>query len=116
MDKAAKDIIDGIADKLQQEDCRWLFDILEEITKEPVRIWGKQMFGFGIYNYSLTNGKKGEWFMSGFSPRSKNISIYMLAGFEGELQPYLKVLGKYTLGKGCLYIKRLEDIDRKVLK
>lgn len=116
MDKTAQEIIDGISDKTQQTDCKWLFDVLKDITKQPVRIWGKQMLGFGTYTYSLSNGKKGEWFMSGFSPRSKNISIYMLAGFEGELQPYLKTLGKHTLGKGCLYIKKLEDVNTEVLK
>ena len=116
MDRAAKEIIDGIADETQQTDCVWLFNTLKEITKQPVRIWGKQMLGFGTYSYMQANGKKGEWFMSGFSPRSKNISIYMLAGFEGELQPFLKALGKHTLGKGCLYVKRLEDVNTNVLK
>lgn len=116
MEDSIKGLIDDIQEPQQQEDCRLLFDIMEEITQQRPKIWGKQMLGFGTYSYKDSRGKPGQWFMTGFAPRSKTISIYLLAGFEGELKPYLEHLGKYKLGKGCLYINRLENINLSVLK
>lgn len=116
MNDLIRRLINDIQDTQQKEDCILLYKIMEEITQETPKIWGKQMLGFGTYSYQNSSGKHGEWFMTGFAPRSKKISIYLLAGFEGELKPYLKPLGKYKIGKGCLYINKLENIDINVLK
>lgn len=116
MNKEIQAILNGIQPETKKRDCIELFNILTEITKEPSRIWGKQMIGFGEYSYKRSDGKEGEWFMTGFAPRSQNISIYLLAGFEGELKPYLESLGKYKLGKGCLYLKQLSDVDKIILR
>lgn len=115
MDKQIEDILNQITPKSKQDDCRAIYNMLSEITQESPRIWGKQMIGFGTYTYKRSDGKVVEWFMTGFAPRSKNISIYLLAGFEGTLKIYLDQLGKYTIGKSCLYIKQLKDVDEKVL-
>ena len=78
-------------------------------------MWGTSIIGFGDYHYKYESGREGDYFLTGFSPRKQNLTLYIFGGFDehGEL---LKKLGKYSLGKGCLYIKKLEDVDTKVLK
>lgn len=116
MDSRIQSILDDIQPNQRKEDCLLIFQLMEEITKQKPKIWGKDMLGFGTYTYKTAGGKQGEWFVTGFASRSKYISIYLLAGFEGELKSDLTQLGKHKLGKGCLYINRLADIDLDVLK
>ena len=91
-----------------------LLELMTTISKEPPKIWGNSIVGFGKYSYQ-TKATKGNWYKIGFSPKKQNISIYAISGFEKEEQLMSK-LGKYKTGKSCLYIKRLTDIDRDVLK
>ena len=79
-------------------------------------MWGTSIVGFGSYHYkSSRSSQEGDWPLVGFSPRKQNLTLYFMTGFDhyGNL---LKKLGKHSLGKGCLYIKRLSDVDKKVLK
>jgi hypothetical protein len=71
--------------------------------------------GFGSYHYKYESGREGDWFLTGFSPRKTNLSIYIMAGFK-EYDELLKKLGKYKTGVSCLYVNKLEDVDMKVLK
>jgi hypothetical protein len=78
-------------------------------------MWGKSIIGFGSYHYKYESGREGEWMLTGFSPRKQNLTLYIMPGFD-EYDGLLKDLGKHTTGVSCLYIKKLEDIDTKVLK
>ncbi len=95
-------------------DFQELLKIMENISGEKAKMWGSSIIGYGKYTY---RGKTstGEWFKIGFSPRKQNISIYAISGFEKETE-LMQSLGKHKTGKGCLYVKRLDDIDRSVLK
>lgn len=101
-----------IRDERQREDCYAILKMMKKATKADAKLWGTSIIGFGDYHYLYKSGREGDWFLTGFSPRAQNLTLYMMGGFDGEL---LKKLGKYKTGKGCLYIKKLEDIDQKVL-
>lgn len=101
-----------IRDERQREDCYAIRKMMKKVTKADPKMWGTSIIGFGDYHYLYESGREGDWFLTGFSPRAQNLTLYMMGGFDGEL---LKKLGKYKTGKGCLYIKKLEDIDQKVL-
>lgn len=89
--------------------------LMKQVTKSELKMWGSSMVGFGSYHYKYESGREGDWFLAGFSPRKQNLTLYVMAGFENYAE-LLKKLGKHKTGKSCLYVKRLEDIDMKVLK
>lgn len=78
-------------------------------------MWGTSIIGFGEYEYRYASGREGRWPLVGFSPRSRNLALYIMPGF-GDFEELLSRLGKYKTGKSCLYIKSLEDVDRKTLR
>jgi Domain of unknown function (DU1801) len=88
---------------------------MSDITGEVPRMWGTNIIGFGKYHYVYESGREGDWFIMGFSPRKQNLTLYIMSGFK-EYDSLLSKLGKYKLGKSCLYIKKLSDIDIEVLK
>ena len=96
----------------RREDCYTILEIMKKATKAEPKMWGTSIVGFGDYHYKYASGRENDWFITGFSPRVQNLTLYTLGGFDSEL---LKKLGKYKTGKGCLYIKKLEDVDIKVL-
>jgi hypothetical protein len=111
--KASVDqFLQGINDEKKREDCYQILKIMKRATKAEPKMWGSSIIGFGDYHYVYASGREGDWFVTGFSPRAQNLTLYSMGGFDPEL---LKKLGKYKTGKGCLYIKRLEDVDLKVL-
>lgn len=115
-DESVEQFIDAIDDEQQRTDSTTLLRILSEQTGEKPRLWGSSIVGFGQYHYkSERSAQEGDWPLIGFSPRKQNLTIYIMNGFDsyGEL---LEQLGKHTLGKGCLYIKRLDDVDLKILR
>ena len=107
--------IKSVKDEQIREDCFKIVDIMQKATKAEPKIWGTSIVGFGDYHYKYASGREGDWFLVGFSPRKQNITLYFMSGFD-EYENLLSKLGKYSTGKGCLYIKKLEDIDMKVLK
>lgn len=108
-------LLNGVEDSQKKSDCFELLDLMKEITGVDPIMWGGSIVGFGSYHYKYASGREGDWFLAGFSPRKQNISIYIMAGFSQQTD-LLEKLGKHKTGKGCLYIKRLSDIDRAVLK
>ena len=96
-------------------DLRTIARLMKKATGEEGRMWGASIVGFGRYHYKGASGREGEWMITGFSPRKANLSLYILSGLDKETA-LLKKLGKHTTGKGCLYIKRLSDVDVKVLE
>jgi len=81
---------------------------------EP-EMWGDSIVGFGSYHYKYASGREGDWFITGFSPRKQNLTLYIMSGFD-ECDQLLNKLGKHSTGKSCLYIKKIEDVDIDVLK
>lgn len=93
-------------------DCRTLVEIMKRVSGMEPTMWGPAMIGFGRYHYRYTSGHEGDMFLIGFSPRKAAFSLY---GF-GSAGKFLEKLGKHKRGKGCLYIKKLADVDLKVLE
>jgi len=116
VNKASVDkFIKSIKDEQVREDCHKIAEIMQKATKAEPKMWGTSIVGFGTYHYKYASGREGEWFLVGFSPRKQNLTLYIMAGFD-EYNALLKKLGKHATGKSCLYIKKLEDVDMKVLK
>ncbi|QQR86550.1 MAG: DUF1801 domain-containing protein [Flavobacteriales bacterium] len=110
--------VDAFIDQQAEEvaaDCRAIMKLLKKVTGEPPRMWGASIVGFGRYHYKGASGREGEWFLTGFSPRKANLSVYVLTGLD-KSATLLKKLGKHSTGVGCLYFKRLSDVDTKVLE
>jgi len=106
--------LDGIADEAKRKDSYLLLQMMQKATKNEARMWGDSIVGFGDYHYVGKSGREGDWFVAGFSPRKQALTLYMLGGWEQHNELLAKV-GKYSLGKGCLYIKRLGDVDISIL-
>ncbi|MBK0378339.1 DUF1801 domain-containing protein [Mucilaginibacter segetis] len=107
--------LDTIADENVCNDCYKLINIMEEASGEPATMWGTAIIGFGKYNYKYASGHEGYSCLAGFSPRKNNIiTLYIMGGTESN--DLLAKFGKYKAGKGCIYIKKLQDIDNDILK
>lgn len=107
--------LDNITDERRKKDCYALMHLMQEVTGEPPRMWGESMIGFGSYHYKYKSGHEGDSFLTGFSPRKQNISIYIMAGFS-QYDNLINKLGKCKTSKACLYINKLDDIRPEVLK
>jgi hypothetical protein len=106
--------IAGVADEDRRRDARALHAMMERVSGQPAVMWGPSMIGFGRYRYKYASGHGGEYFRVGFSPRSRELVVYLMGGFPRH-QPLMDRLGKYRSAKSCLYIKRLADVDEAVL-
>jgi len=113
--QSVKEFLNEISDEQRRADCFQVAKIMEEITGEKPKMWGPSIVGFGSYHYKYASGREGDWPMTGFSPRKKDLTLYLMMGFtkHGEL---LEKLGKHSTAKSCLYIKRLSDIHVPALK
>lgn len=110
-----KDFLNTIKPESKREDAFTLLELFEKITGEEVKLWGSSIIGFGQYHYESTrSAQKGDWPLTGFSPRKANLTIYIMPGFK-EYQDLLDKLGKYKTSVSCLYIKKLADIDIQIL-
>ena len=107
--------LNTIKDEETRNDCFEIVQMMKKASKEEPKMWGSSIIGFGEYHYKYESGREGDTMKIGFSPRKQNITLYILLGADPE-NPLLKKLGKYTTGKGCLYIKKLADLDKKVLQ
>lgn len=96
-------------------DCRTIMALMKKATGEEPKLWGPSIVGYGRYAYKYDTGREGEWMITGFSPRKANLTLYFMMDFEKEAA-LMQKLGKHTTGKSCLYIKRLADVDLKVLE
>lgn len=107
--------IAAIEDESRRSDCTALMALMAKVTKLAPVMWGTAIVGFGVHRYALAGGKTGEICAVGFSSRKADISIYGVTGGEAA-EPLLAKLGKHKLGKGCLYVGHLADVDTKVLE
>ena len=109
------DYIAAIPDAERRKDCAALARLMEKATKEKPRMWGTSIVGFGSYHYKYDSGREGDSCVTGFSSRKGDISIYVVADFPG-MNALLAKLGKHTRSKGCLYVRRMADVDPAVLE
>ena len=107
--------IAGIANEEQRRDARTLVGLMRKVTGSPPKMWGPSIVGFGRYRYRYDSGREGEWMLTGFSPRKRELSIYIMSGFDGQATR-LSRLGRHRTGKSCLYVKRLSEVDLDVLE
>ena len=107
--------INGIVDNQKREDSRIILNMMQKSTGAEPKMWGDSIVGFDTYHYVYASGREGDWMLTGFSPRKQSLTLYIMNGFD-HLGPMLKRLGKYKTSKGCLYIKRLSDVDLAVLQ
>jgi hypothetical protein len=109
--------LSALPDEQKREDSLALIKMMKAVTRTEPMMWGGSIVGFGKYIFtSPKTGRSGEWFMTGFSPRKQNLTVYFMNSFSnyGEM---MKKLGKHKIsGGGCLYINKLSDVDTKVLK
>ena len=106
--------IASIAHPKRQQDAGVLVDLFAKSTGFAPKMWGNSIVGFGQYHYRYATGREGDFLATGFSPRKSNLSIYIMPGY-GDFSDILKNLGKHKLGKSCLYVNKLSDIDLDIL-
>ncbi len=106
--------LNSVPDDGKKADALILIALMQKATGERPVMWGPSIVGFGRYHYRYESGREGDSPLVGFSPRKTSLVLYIVTGFDGA-QPLLSELGKHTTGKSCLYIKRLSDVDLKVL-
>jgi len=98
-------------------DAEALLQLFNRVTGLKPKMWGPSIIGYGRYHYKYESGREGEFMLTGFSPRKQNLSIYIIPGYRfGEMEDKLSRLGKHKLGKSCLYINKLADVDLGVLE
>ena len=107
--------LEAIEDPARRTDCQALVRLMQSITRERPRMWGSSIVGFGSYHYRYESGREGDACATGFSSRKTDISVYLTADFPGQ-EALLSRLGKHKMGKACLSIRRLSDVDIGVLE
>lgn len=106
--------IDKVKSEVKRRDSHELVAMMRDITGEPPKMWGPSIVGFGSYRYRYESGHEGEICIAGFSPRSSALVVYLGPGIDNA--KLMSKLGKHRHGKGCLYINKLDDVDRQVLR
>jgi hypothetical protein len=114
-DQSVENFLNRVENDTKREDSFSILELMKEETGDEPIMWGDSIVGFGKYSYKYTSGREAEWFLTGFSPRKQNLTLYIMDGFEGY-DELLGKLGKHSTGKSCLYIKKLEDVDQEVLR
>jgi hypothetical protein len=107
--------IDALTDETKRADAKALVKLMQSATGEKAEMWGPSIIGFGSYHYTYESGREGDTPLAGFSPRKAATVLYGVTG-SSHSEALLGRLGKHTTGKGCLYIKKLADVDQKVLE
>jgi hypothetical protein len=114
-DQSVELFLSGITDDKKRQDSLTLSALMSQITGADPVMWGDSIVGFGSYRFRYASGREGKWFLTGFAPRKRNLTLYIMSGFS-EYEGLLEKLGQFTTGKSCLYVKRLEDVDLTVLR
>lgn len=107
--------LDVIENAKRREDCRAVVELMANVTGEPPAMWGASIIGFGSYHYRYASGRQGDWMATGVSPRKRSLTVYIMTGFARH-EELMQKLGRYTTGRSCLYIKKLEDVNLDVLR
>lgn len=113
-DASVEKFLNSVEDEKKKELSFKILDLMKKVTKEEPKMWGSSIIGFGSYHYKYKSGQEGDWMQIGFSPRKQSMTLYLSYNIS-EYENILDKLGKVKTGKGCLYIKKEEDIDFSVL-
>jgi Domain of unknown function (DU1801) len=112
---SVSDFLESIANEQTRNDCQTIVQIMQQATNAKPKMWGSSIVGFGTYHYQYASGREADWMQIGFSPRKQNIVLYITNGYQ-EYGALLAQLGKHSVGKSCLYIKKLSDVDVSMLE
>ena len=107
--------LNAVENEQRKKDGFEVLELMKDITGEDPVLWGPSLIGFGKYHYPYESGREGDFFRTGFSPRKTALTLYIMSGFS-RYDDLMKKLGKYKTGKSCLYVKKLDDVDREVLR
>ncbi|HET9951906.1 MAG TPA: DUF1801 domain-containing protein [Candidatus Eisenbacteria bacterium] len=107
--------LERVKDERRRQDSFEVLALMKKITKEEPMMWGTSIVGFGDYRYKYASGREGDFFPIGFSPRKEALTLYFMSGFE-PFPELMNRLGTYKTGKGCLYVKSLEDVHLPTLR
>lgn len=113
-DASVAAFVTGLADERQRADSERLIALMSEVTGEPATMWGPSIIGFGSYHYRYASGREGDAPLVGFSPRKTALTLYASADEDARAE-LLARLGPHKVGKGCVYVKRLSDVDEQAL-
>ena len=108
--------LNSITDRNRRRDAQKILEIMQSVTKEEPKMWGSSIIGFGRMHYKYASGREGDWFRAGFSPRKDSFTLYLSGNGVEQHTDLLQKLGKHRTGVGCLYVRKLEDVDERVLK
>ena len=114
-DQSVEAFLNSITDERKRRDAFAILDLMRKATRAEPKMWGSSIVGFGSYHYKYASGRGGDWPVTGFSPRKRNLTLYITPGFE-QYGALFKRLGKHKTAKSCLYINTLDDIDLPTLK
>jgi hypothetical protein len=114
-DDDVEEFLAGVPDERRRDDARAVMSLMSRVTGEPPVLWGSAIIGFGSQHYVGKSGREGDWMVVGVSPRKAALSIYGVYNDDAP-DPLFASLGAHTTGKGCLYVKRLSDVDPGVLE
>ncbi|PKO19164.1 MAG: hypothetical protein CVU39_01030 [Chloroflexi bacterium HGW-Chloroflexi-10] len=114
-DQNVEAFLNQVEDEKKRADSFAILELFKQVSGEKAQMWGTSIVGFGSYHYKYSSGQEGDWPLTGFSPRKQNLTLYIMRGFD-QFDTLLAKLGKFKTGKGCLYIKKIEDVDQEVLK
>ena len=107
--------LESVNDEIKRKDAMTLLAMMKKITRQEPKMWGSSIVGFGSFHYKSERSKQeGDWFMTGFSPRKQNLTVYIIPGFA-KYETLMKKLGKFKTSVSCLYINKLADVDSKIL-
>jgi hypothetical protein len=111
---SVKGFLASVRDPRMRADSLRLLSLMKRATGERARMWGDSIVGFGVRRYRYASGREVDWFLAGFSPRKRNLTVYLMGGLDGRRE-FLKRLGRHTTGRGCISFKCLGDIDASIL-
>lgn len=114
-DASVEDFLNSVENETRRTDAFRVLEMFKRVTGEPARMWGPAIVGFGTYPVKYADGSTLDWLMTGFSPRKQNMTLYVMNSSTKQPELLAK-LGPHTTSKACLYIKRLSDVDEKVLE
>lgn len=111
------EFIAAVEPEKKKQDATTLLEFFNKVTGLKPQMWGPSIIGYGRYHYKYESGREGEFMMTGFSPRKQNLTVYIMPGYRYDsMKEKLSRLGKHKLGKSCLYINKLADVDMDVLE
>ncbi len=114
-DQNVIDFLNTVENPTRREDGFTLLKLMQEETGEQAVMWGSSIVGFGLHHYKYETGREGDMPLVGFSPRKQSMTLYIMPGFD-EYDGLLAGLGKHKIGKACLYVNKLADVDEDALR